>query len=643
MAKFTTAIELDVALKNAEEIENAKKRMRELRQIAMEAVQTFGEFSPEAQKAKQAFAEVKDQIDDFKEQVAALNPDKFEQINTVVSAGARGFQALTGAQALFGKESENLQAAMVKLQGVMALTEGLAGIGRMRNELVSIGGPVLSKVTTAFKGFGQSVKATLISTGIGAFIVALGVIAAKWDDIKTAVNGVSKAQEDSLAKTQELVQAETDKKDLLDNQDQILKRQGLTEEEILQKKIKQEKAIIAGLEAQLAQQKSIKKIQEETAQRNKDILQNIIRLVSGPVTLLLAGIDMAGKAFGKNFGLEEKFSGGIAGMIFDPEEVKKEGDAAIAETEKALNRAKNQLAGYENAVDGIHASAAEKRKAEAAKAKAERERAAKEEADRLKREAEQAERDLQDRIKKANDEADAAVERAQRRESAINDIILTAKDKEMRATTDRFSELISEAEKYGEDTKALEEAYQKAMQAIRDKYAEEEATKEKDKHDKINAFRIQATKDALQTLIDLNEAAAGTSEESRRRAFENNKKLQLAMAIVDTYQSASAAYASQLIPGDPSSLIRAQIAAGLSIASGIVRVKKIVETTFDSNSVSGGIGGGASPTVLAPQGFTRPKGIEELSNKDTKVYVLESDITMTQQRTKRNKSLSIVE
>ena len=686
MAKFTTAIELDLALKNAEEIENVKLRMRELRKVAMEAVQAFGEFSPEAQKAKQAFAEVQDQIADFNEQVAALNPDKFERINTVVQAGTRGFQAIAGATAIFGKESEDLQKALVRLQGVMALTEGLAGLGKMRNELKSIAGPIITQVIGAFKAFGTSVKATLISTGIGAFLVALGTIAAFWDDIKGAVSGVSKEQEELFKKTQKDVEANKEKMETLNNQDNILKQQGKTEDEILQLKIQQQRAIISGLEAQLLQQEEMKKAQIEASERNKAILQGIIRFLTLPLTALLASIDAVGKALGQDFGLEEGFSGGIAKMVFDPEDVKTEADKGIKETRKQLNEAKNTLAGFEIQRTEIAKKGAEDRKKNAEenakkeleerKARAElikdeqtrelellkinQEERAKEyrklglkqkeieelnqrEIDEVKKKYKDKEDAETERKKKEQEALDKErLERLKEQEDAINEVILTARDKEIRATSDRFDKLLEIAKKNGDDTKMLEEAKEKAISDVKDKYRKEDEEKTKESQEKLNEFRINSAKQALQTLIDLNDASAGTSEEARKKAFENNKKLQIAMAIIDTYSSASAAYGSQLIVGDPTSLVRAQIAAGLAIAGGIVRVKKIIETNFESKNINPSSTGG-NPSALAPQGFTRPKGVEELFTQDRKVYVLESDITATQQRNKRNQSLSIVE
>jgi hypothetical protein len=82
--------------------------------------------------------------------------------------------------------------------------------------------------------------------------------------------------------------------------------------------------------------------------------------------------------------------------------------------------------------------------------------------------------------------------------------------------------------------------------------------------------------------------------------FGENKEVSAAMALVDTYVSAQKAYTSQLIAGDPSSPIRAAIAAASAVASGLMNVKKIMSVT----DKGGGAGAGAGQS----QGPPRPTG-----------------------------------
>jgi hypothetical protein len=182
----------------------------------------------------------------------------------------------------------------------------------------------------------SGVKGALLATGIGAFIVALGLIIAYWDDIKGAVSGVSaeqkKLNEDSAAN----LQTQQDKLTAISAQENTLKLQGKTEKEILQMKEKQTDEAIMASDIAIQQAENTKIAQVEASKRNRDILQGIIKFVTAPITILLQGIDSIGSALGQNFNLLEKFSGGLANLVFDPEEVAAEGDKVILE-QKAIN------------------------------------------------------------------------------------------------------------------------------------------------------------------------------------------------------------------------------------------------------------------------------------------------------------------
>ncbi len=78
-----TAIELEVKQPN---LKGFRAELRQATIEAQQAVLKFGEFSPEAVKAAQRVAQLKDQMEDFNDIVAAVNPDKFAQLNTVVSS-----------------------------------------------------------------------------------------------------------------------------------------------------------------------------------------------------------------------------------------------------------------------------------------------------------------------------------------------------------------------------------------------------------------------------------------------------------------------------------------------------------------------------------------------------------------------------
>ena len=167
---------------NKPDFKSMKAEIRELTVAAQQAVMQFGEFSPEAIKAEKALAQARDRMEDFNDRVKAVNPDKFAQLNTVVSGVARGFQAAQGAMALFGNQSEELEKTMVKLQGAMALAEGLEGLGKVQQQFGAIAKNIKGGVMSAFKALGN-----MSTLAFGAIGIALTLIIANFDTLKKAV------------------------------------------------------------------------------------------------------------------------------------------------------------------------------------------------------------------------------------------------------------------------------------------------------------------------------------------------------------------------------------------------------------------------------------------------------------------------
>jgi hypothetical protein len=172
---------IDLTVKKPD-FKSMKSEIRELTVAAQQAVMQFGEFSPEARKAEAALASARDRMEDFNDRVAAVNPDKFAQLNTVVSGVARGFQAAQGAMALFGNQSKDLEKTMVKLQGAMALAEGLEGLGKVQQQFGALAGNIKGGVINAFKALGN-----MSTLAFGALGIAITLIIANFDTLKKAV------------------------------------------------------------------------------------------------------------------------------------------------------------------------------------------------------------------------------------------------------------------------------------------------------------------------------------------------------------------------------------------------------------------------------------------------------------------------
>lgn len=314
-------------------------------------------------KIKQELKDISDQISNMKS-TPILDESK---LNSLTSKAEELSGSLKKAENEINKTSKstgNLTGKVLENGGAMGLlsqaTGGLAMDFKDAVEASNLLSGGMGRALTAFKTFSTGAKAALISTGIGALVVAVGLLVAYWDDMKTAVNGVSSSMKKQGEIAEANVKAEESKLDTLNGQDNILKLQGKSEKEILQIKMKQTKETIIALEAQLEAQEAQKKAQVDAAKRNRDILEGILKFVSLPITAILKTVDAIGSVLGEDFGLEEKAFGTIAELVFDPESVAEEGDKTIEETRKKLNTLKNTQAGYQLDVQGINKEAAQK-------------------------------------------------------------------------------------------------------------------------------------------------------------------------------------------------------------------------------------------------------------------------------------------
>ncbi len=160
----------------------------------------------------------------------------------------------------------------------------------------------------------------------------------------------------------------------------------------------------------------------------------------------------------------------------------------------------------------------------------------------------------------------------------------------------------------------------------------------------------QTTANGLNTLISLNEAFSGKSAQSQKKTFQRNKSLQIGLASVQTYQSATAAYASQVIPGDPTSVVRGVVAAAAAVAAGLANIAKIKSTTYEAPAPSGtnstNTGGlstssGGGINVNQPPQFNPFAAISNnINTTPRQTYILASDVATSLEARERIQDLS---
>jgi len=598
-------IELEV---KSDSLGSLKSQLRAAQNEVTAMAEKFGATSEQAVKAAKKAAELKDAIGDAKALTDAFNPDaKFNALSASIGGALNGFQAFEGALGLVGVESENVQKTLLKVQSAMALSQGVQGLLEAKDSFKQLG----AVAADALKG----IRTGIAATGIGLLVVAVGALVAYWDDIKSAISGVSAEQEALNVKSQKDVDLQKEKLESLDSQDNILKLQGLTEKQILQLKVKQTDEAIKAYEISIKNQEQTLKAQIQAEQRNKAILKGILQFILAPINLILKTVDGIGKFLGKDWNLQDQVMDWTASLIFDPKEVEQEGMKAIAESKKALAELKNQQAGFQLQIQAIDKQAADARRQAQKDANDKRLADQKEADDKAKKQAEDLEKFYKDQ------------------RDADNERNVTATLGERQQTKDKL-DLLWEATQ--EEARIRKEA--RDAEAAADKEAKD---KEKQRVKELNDAKIQAVQNTLSTIANLAQLFAGKSEKQQKKAFEIQKAANIANATIDTYKAAQGAYASlSSIPVVGPVLGAA--AAAAAIAAGLVNVKNIASQKFEAGgSISasapapsgGGDGGGG--TVITPNfnivgnaQATNP--LAGLGEGLIQAYVVSGDVTTAQ-------------
>ena len=612
------------------------------------------------------------ELKSFDDEVESLDPtktaDKFIKLGSGI---AGGFAAATGAAALLGIESETLEKTQVKLQGAIAIAVGFRSLAEAKLS-EAIGQSVIAEkaraaatgvssfVTGAATKGVKAFRLALISTGIGALVVAVGLLVAYWDDIKGFVSGVTGEQEKLNEEAEKNVKTQEEGLEAISAQEESLKLQGKSEEEIRDMKIAQTDEIILATQLQLKQMEATKKAQVDAAARNKSIAMGIIAFLSAPILLLLGLIDgvTAGLAFvgvlDEGTDMAANFLDGAASMIFDPEEVAAEGDALIKEQEKQLTKLENSRAGMVNAknkeIDAENKAASDKRAAE------------KKTAD------DQAAQDAKDLEKRLIEEA--ASLRALNKELAL----LALDDEfergklalEQQETADL--EAIAGAENFEEQKFAIEQKYTALQIALAntklaaDKVISDEAIalSDKEKEEKIandqavadfekqlQASKIQTIANGFKLIADL----AGESKAAQAIAIIGENAVGIANQIIST-QASNIAITAQgtalAIPSGGSSVATAaalvtsnNISLGIGIAGSAAATAKALAALKEGGDTGGGAspggGGGGAPNLGTPEqtssidfGFLGDGDTSQVGETaPVQAYVLGADVSST--------------
>jgi hypothetical protein len=612
-----------------------KQTQKALVEMSLAGKQGTAEFKAMEKRAGQ----LKDAIGDVNTRVKNLANDtpKLELLTQAATGIAGGFAVAQGAAALFGDENEDVQKAIMKTQAAMSILNGVQSIANVTNKDAALGDKMAAKAKDIYTfSIGKSTGAlklfrlALLGTGIGVVVVLIASAAANFDKFTSAMLGfiektpplkailgfITKSFT-SIGEALGLVEDKTTKNlrtqiEAAEKQKRLLEAQGKdtakVEGEILTMKLSLAKKTKEGVnEAQEAitlfnaEQIAKREEAEKKAAEKKGELDKAAAAKAKEAAKAAAQIQVE-----LNQTLEDLQAQNIAN-----EEAR-----ALAQLEVERKRARQQLVD-KKASDALliefDKQTETQRKAITDQAQADRDAKAKEDSDKQIANAKVVADALQqarlDSIKNEFDRAQAELEI--QRQAKIEELTLAgASNAELLAVQQAFAD--------------------KSVEIAKDAAEKSKAAKS----DEVNAA-LKVTRDSISAINDLIQSAAGKSEAQQKKAFESNKKANIAMALIDTYLGASQVFVSTI--GGP---IIKGIATAAAIVAGLARVNAIRRTTFQSSSPQSVSSGGGIPTggggqqqppaafnpnvtPTNPIGQPQPQGGQ---NGTTRVIVVESDI-----------------
>jgi hypothetical protein len=572
-------------------VKGLKTELRELTKALGSLEQGSDAFNNAAKRA----GALKEQIRGINDAIDDADPEKkFGPFARSVQGLAGGFAAAQGAMALFGSESKDLEKTLVKVQGAMALSQGINSLMEFKNDFKDLGKIVSGQVVKAF----TTLKGALIATGIGALVVTLGTLIANWKEFSKAITDAfpgfkvvtdffSNIRQIGVGTLKGLVEGfkvvgdvvaklfEGDFSGAIDSAKKFGARvavaynEGYAEED---RKIK--------IENGLKDRKFALDLEEA---KGKDIRAKRIQLMKDELSILEKG--------------SEEYNAKLLEIETARTELRK--DAAEKEKARLAKIAEDQDKKDKELLD--KEEEAWKRSEEIQKEK--NDKTIKDREDAFKNEVKLIEeQNFAKRLALANEFAAGTITKEQYDQTLI--------DLEKKKNT----EIVAAGQKNYQDVTAQSKALSEAE--IENVIKTAEAVK------KTEEEKTKAKLDALNmTSASLNQFA-----ELAGRETAAGKALAVAQATIDTYVSAGSAYAAAA-KIDP--IVLAPLAAAGAVAAGLARVKAIVSVKVPGGSGGGG-GAGAPPSVpqfnpaVAQQ--VQGGGDVQLGMKPQKVYVVESDI-----------------
>lgn len=209
-----------------------------------------------------------------------------------------------------------------------------------------------------------------------------------------------------------------------------------------------------------------------------------------------------------------------------------------------------------------------------------------------------------------------------------------------------LNEMLRNEELSAEERMAIEEELTRnklAQTELQLKAEEKRAEEEKailDKADKEKRAREKSYVQFSMAMAKTTSQILNVVADEMKEQSKEQKALRAAAIVMDTFSAAMAGWNSAQSLPTPANLILGAVNVAASVAMGAVQLKNLLAVAEDgSNAASAMSSAQSAPAVSSsmPAAYTRNlQGDNELEemNKDTRVYVVESDITEAQEASK---------
>ena len=599
-------------------------------------------------------------------------------VGNIAKSVGTGYQAFLGVSALIGSENEDIMRSLQKLQGVQATLNALEKISidlqkqsTFRKSLDNVATKVktglnwlLAGSIKVVNGALKSLRGALIATGLGALIVLIGTIIAKWDDWKDSIISFIKGALSPLI----------DALKYLGIVESDLEKERRTNHENEMRRIQERRDSLGSVrdkaEQDLKNEIAIANARGENTDKSQKKLLKLTR-------------DNAQKRIDDNNALIEEIDNG--NRVATEEEYKNANDSIIADR-KLREGAEQDLKLFDATKSKERREA---RKVQSDKDKEDSEKFESEKQAKLK-ELNDEFKDLQNKeIEDGNNRAITQLETEQQREkdslikkfgegTELEKQLLINQKSEMDALKEEHR--LTDEEKLKENLAiingilaqhnldSIENTFDKARKELEiakntelDKLKLAKATQEQinqinksytEKSKKISEdeskFKKKLKQTEIQQALDASSQVLGSIVSLVGEGSKIGKAAAIAQTTIDTYSSATAAYSS--VVGTPFvGPILAPIAAGVAVASGMASIRKIMATKIPGGGVSGG-SGVTPPTYAKPSTDTSTINSQSTNGDGSggfnlptnRVVLVESDLRMMQERRNNSDIISTI-